>query len=142
MLPTEAECRKVVDRALSYARTPDASVSLAYANAGNTRFANNEITTSGTTESVSVVVTATRDGRTGRVSSNETTPEALERAMRRAEELAGLLPPDPEYVGPLAKLLIKDAASKTSNLKELYRALADHIDSDDERRDFLASLPQ
>src|SRR6185436_5519676 len=79
------------------------SVSLAYANAGNTRFANNEITTSGTTESVSVVVTATRDGRTGRVSSNETTPEALERAMRRAEELAGLLPPDPEYVGPLGK---------------------------------------
>jgi serine/threonine-protein kinase len=46
------------------------------------------------------------------------------------------------YVGPLAKLLIKDAAGKTSDLKELYRALADHIDSEEERRDFLASLPQ
>jgi serine/threonine-protein kinase len=46
------------------------------------------------------------------------------------------------YVGPLAKLLIKDAATKTSDLKELYRQLADHIDSEDERRDFLASLPR
>ena len=41
----------------------------------------------------------------------------------------------------VAKLLIKDAATKTSNLRELYRALADHIDSEEERRDFLASLP-
>ena len=103
MLPTEAECRKIAERALSYARTPDASVSLAYAHAGNTRFANNEITTSGATESVTVVVTATRDGRTGRVSLNETSAAALERAVRRAEELTGLLPPDPEYVGALEK---------------------------------------
>ena len=46
------------------------------------------------------------------------------------------------YVGPLAKLLIKDAATKTSDLKELYRQLAAHIDSEEERRDFLASLPR
>jgi hypothetical protein len=43
-------------------------------------------------------------------------------------------------VGPLAKLLIKDAVTKTSDLREFYRALAEHIDSDEERRDFLASL--
>ena len=46
------------------------------------------------------------------------------------------------YVGPLARLLIKDAATQTSDLKELYRKLADHIDSEEERRDFLASLPR
>ena len=46
------------------------------------------------------------------------------------------------YVGPLARLLIKDAASKTGNLKELYLSLADHIDSEEERREFLASLPR
>jgi hypothetical protein len=46
------------------------------------------------------------------------------------------------YVGPLAKLLIRDAATQTSDLKELYRKLADHIDSEEERRDFLASLPR
>jgi serine/threonine-protein kinase len=59
-------------------------------------------------------------------------PEVLATAERRLAS----------YVGPLAKLLIKDAATKTSDLRELYRALAAHIDSEEERRDFLASLPR
>jgi eukaryotic-like serine/threonine-protein kinase len=44
------------------------------------------------------------------------------------------------YVGPLARLLIKEAAGRTGNLKELYAHLATHIDAEDEKRDFLASL--
>ncbi|HYC37473.1 MAG TPA: serine/threonine-protein kinase [Usitatibacter sp.] len=60
------------------------------------------------------------------------TPESL----AAAEKLLA------SYVGPLARILIKEAAGKTGNLKELYVALADHIDSDDERRQFLASLPR
>jgi hypothetical protein len=59
-------------------------------------------------------------------------PEVLATAERRLAS----------YVGPLARLLIKDAATKTSDLKELYRQLAAHIDSEEERRDFLASLPR
>jgi hypothetical protein len=46
------------------------------------------------------------------------------------------------YVGPLARVLIKEAAGKSGNLKELYKHLAAHIDSEDERRAFLASLPR
>ena len=46
------------------------------------------------------------------------------------------------YVGPLARLLIKEAAGQTGNLKDLYSHLATHIDSEEERRDFLASLPR
>jgi serine/threonine protein kinase len=60
------------------------------------------------------------------------TPEVLAAAEKRLAS----------YVGPLARLLIKDAATKTSDLKELYRHLAAHIDSEEERRDFLASLPR
>jgi serine/threonine-protein kinase len=44
------------------------------------------------------------------------------------------------YVGPLARVLIKDAAGKSGNLKELYAQLPAHIDSEEERRAFLASL--
>jgi serine/threonine-protein kinase len=44
------------------------------------------------------------------------------------------------YVGPLARVLIKDAAGKSGNLKELYAQLAAHIDSEEERRAFLASF--
>jgi eukaryotic-like serine/threonine-protein kinase len=60
------------------------------------------------------------------------TPEVLAAAEKRLAS----------YVGPLAKILIRDAAGKSGNLKELYTQLADHIDSEEERRDFLASLPR
>ena len=101
MPPTEKECRRIAERALGFARAEDAWISLTFGRGSNTRFANNEITTSGSAESVTVVVGVTRDRRAGRVSLNETSDAALERAIRRAEELAALLPPDPEYVGPL-----------------------------------------
>jgi serine/threonine-protein kinase len=58
------------------------------------------------------------------------TPEALANAERALAS----------YVGPLARVLIKDAAGKSGNLKELYAQLAAHIDSEDERRAFLATL--
>jgi eukaryotic-like serine/threonine-protein kinase len=58
------------------------------------------------------------------------TPEALATAEKRLAS----------YVGPLARVLIKDAAQKSGSLKELYAQLAVHIDSEDERDAFLDSL--
>ena len=60
------------------------------------------------------------------------TPEILSTAER---QLAS-------YVGPLARVLIKQAAESSGNLKELYTQLASHIDSDEERKAFLATLPR
>jgi len=60
------------------------------------------------------------------------TPEVLALAEKRLAS----------YVGPLARLLIKDAVGKTGDLKQLYAELASHIDEEDERREFLASLPR
>jgi len=45
-----------------------------------------------------------------------------------------------QYVGPLAKVLIKRAANDSGDLRELYRKLAEHIDSEPERSDFLKGL--
>jgi len=70
--------------------------------------------------------------RTATVKAVAFTPEVLADAEKRLAS----------YVGPLARLLIKDAVGKSSNLKELYAQLATHIDSDEERRDFLAALPR
>ena len=60
------------------------------------------------------------------------TPETLSAAEK---QLAS-------YVGPLARVLIKQAAESSGNLKELYTQLASHIDSDEERKAFLATLPR
>jgi eukaryotic-like serine/threonine-protein kinase len=45
-------------------------------------------------------------------------------------------------VGPLARVLIRQAAESSVNLKELYAQLATHIDSEEERSAFLDSLPR
>jgi serine/threonine-protein kinase len=58
------------------------------------------------------------------------TPEVLSTAEKRLAS----------YVGPLARVLIKDAAQKSGSLKELYAQLAVHIDSEEEREAFLDSL--
>jgi serine/threonine-protein kinase len=58
------------------------------------------------------------------------TPEAVALAEKRLAS----------YVGPLAKILIKDAVHKSATLKELYASLAAHIDDEDERRDFLKGI--
>lgn len=44
------------------------------------------------------------------------------------------------YLGPLAKVLVKREAQRAGSARELYLALAAHIDSEQERRRFLASL--
>lgn len=44
------------------------------------------------------------------------------------------------YVGPLARILIKEAAGKTGDVAELYRQLAVHIDDEEEREAFLKTL--
>src|SRR5258705_9874114 len=100
MLPTEKECRAIAGRLLGFAKAgQDVTVALTFERNANTRFANNQITTSGASEALNAVVQVTREGRTGRVSLNETTDAALERAVARAEEVAAVLPADPEYVG-------------------------------------------
>ena len=45
-----------------------------------------------------------------------------------------------QYVGPLARVLIKRAANDSGDLRELYRKLAEHIDSEPERSEFLKGL--
>jgi serine/threonine-protein kinase len=60
------------------------------------------------------------------------TPEVLSTAEKRLAQ----------YVGPLARVLIRQAAESTGNLKELYAQLATHIDSEEERSAFLDSLPR
>jgi eukaryotic-like serine/threonine-protein kinase len=60
------------------------------------------------------------------------TPDVLATAEKRLAS----------YVGPLAKLLIKEAAGSTGTIRELYTKLAANIDDAAERKAFLASIEQ
>lgn len=69
---------------------------------------------------------ATAVGKTQKTRINFT-PEAVALAEKRLAS----------YVGPLARVLIKDAVTKSASLRELYTSLAVHIDDEAERRAFL-----
>jgi predicted Zn-dependent protease len=98
---SEEEARSITDRIFKASRTPEASVSLGWRQNCNTRFANNGVTTAGYTSDLAINIEVKQDRRTGAASTSETSDEALRRTLARAEELAAVAPPDPEYVEPL-----------------------------------------
>jgi predicted Zn-dependent protease len=101
MMLTQDEARALIDRIFKFSRLPEASASVWWRQNCNTRFANNQITTAGFTTDLSIDISVTQDRRTGNTSTTETTDQALERAVRHAEDLAALTPANPEYVEPL-----------------------------------------
>jgi len=46
------------------------------------------------------------------------------------------------YIGPLAKVIVERASKKASNVQELYKLLADEVDGEDNKREFLLSAGQ
>jgi len=101
MIISRDEAKQLIERVLALSKAGDCQVRLSSSESSYTRYANNEITTSGTTEDFTLTIAATIDKRTGVVSINETSDAALKHAVARVEEIARISPPDPEYVEPL-----------------------------------------
>jgi len=98
---TESDARGIVDRALALASADEVRVNVDAGRRGNTRFAQNSITTCGDTDDLEVSVTATFGSRHATATGNEADPASLERLVARAEELARVAPEDPEHVPEL-----------------------------------------
>lgn len=98
---TKDEAKKVIDQVLSLSTAPDCQVSMISRHSSYTRYANNEITTSGAARDLTLSVTSAIERKTGRATVNEVSMEALQRVVTRSGELARIAPPDPEYMEPL-----------------------------------------
>lgn len=101
MLLRPEEMKALAEKVLKLVRADEAAVRLATTQNCNTRFANNSITTAGLTSDLSVNLTVTREQKSGSVTVTELSDDALARAVRQAEAIAEVTPPDPEYVAPL-----------------------------------------
>jgi predicted Zn-dependent protease len=95
-LLTEAEGRKLAERMLSFGTAPEIQVTINPGSSANTRFARNEVSTSGYIEPCNVAVSAQYGKKKGTSSTNQLDDESLRNVVRRAEELARLSPEDPE----------------------------------------------
>lgn len=95
--------KKIIATCVKASTVEDVRVSISSSRRGNLRFANNEPTSEGDAETISVSVTAVIEGRSATVRSNRTDPTSLEALVKDAEDLAGIAPKDPEAMPPLGK---------------------------------------
>jgi predicted Zn-dependent protease len=101
---TREQAQALTKKALSFAKVPEVAISIDITSHGFLRFAGNAATTSGRTQSASVVVSAWKGKRNGTVSASvdlwdsAAAEAALKKLVADAEALAALSPEDPEYV--------------------------------------------
>jgi predicted Zn-dependent protease len=97
------EAQKLAQKALGFSTFPECQVTITAQEQAYTRFANNGITTAAFSLRHAVSVATTRDSRTGVYATNDLDDDSLRSAVKKAEELAGIAPPNPERLAPVGR---------------------------------------
>jgi predicted Zn-dependent protease len=100
---TEAEAKAILDKVIAHSKADECIATLTGNREGNVRFARNSVSTSGVVNDVQLVVQVAYGKRSGVATTNALDDEALERTVRRAEELARLAPENPEFMPAVEK---------------------------------------
>ncbi|MGO9830491.1 MAG: TldD/PmbA family protein [Myxococcaceae bacterium] len=98
---SDDEAKRITDKLLAAATAPETRLYLNPSRRGNTRFALNEVSTSGYAETCIVQVTSYYGLRRGSAQTNQLDDASLVDVVHRAEEIARLAPEDPETMGVL-----------------------------------------
>jgi predicted Zn-dependent protease len=99
----QEQAKRITDRVIGFSKADECSVSIEGNRTGNIRFARNSVSTAGLTEDMQLAVRVAFGKRTGTAVINEFDDKSLEKAVRRAEELARLAPENPEFVPAVGK---------------------------------------
>jgi predicted Zn-dependent protease len=95
---TERDARALADKILGHSKAPECELTLTRVRSSHTRFAANDVTTSGSVEDLRITITSRGNRRSGTATVSSSDPAALQRAVALSEELMGLAPEDPEFV--------------------------------------------
>lgn len=121
------QAKALCDRVLAFAKADQTRVNISTGWSGNTRFAGNEITTSGGATNTTINVTSTIGKRRASASTNILDDESLKRTVELAEQLAKLSPEDPEAMpelGPQTYATVNSYFDRTAELTPETRATA------------------
>ncbi|MGX4643893.1 TldD/PmbA family protein [Massilia sp. SYSU DXS3249] len=123
----QEQTKRICDRVLSLSKADECIVSIGGERAGNIRFARNAVSTAGLTDDTTLTVRVAFGKRQGTASINEFDDKSLEKAVRRAEDLARLAPENPEFMPAVAKQQYKASntfVQKTADIDPEIRAQA------------------
>ncbi len=100
---TEEQAKAIFDKVIKLSKADECTATLAGSINGNIRFALNNVSTSGIVSNIELAVQVAFGKRVGTATINEFDDGALERVVRRAEELAKLAPENEEFMPALEK---------------------------------------
>jgi len=112
---TKEQAQALLKKVLSYSKADECEVSLSGSEGGNVRYALNAVSTAGDISSVGLAVTSVYGKKAGTATINEFDDAALERVVRRSEELAQLAPENSEYMPMLGASEFKEAITYNAN---------------------------
>ncbi|WP_314443335.1 TldD/PmbA family protein [Massilia timonae] len=124
---TQEQTRKISDRVMSLTKADECIVNIEGSTIGNIRFARNAVSTAGLADDTRVQVQVAFGKKQGTATINEFDDKSIERAVRRAEDLAKLAPDNPEFIPAIAKTAYKPSdtfVQKTADIDPEYRAQA------------------
>ncbi|MDH5474714.1 MAG: TldD/PmbA family protein [Cyclobacteriaceae bacterium] len=118
------EAKRIMEKALSFSSSDSCEVNLDGSESGNIRYARNTVSTAGHRSNQNLVVQANFGKKVGTATVDEFDDGSLERAVKRAEELAQLSPENPEFMEPLGQqeyLESKTFVESTANITPEFR---------------------
>ncbi|MBB5209780.1 TldD/PmbA family protein [Chiayiivirga flava] len=121
----ETQARALTDKVLKLTTAEGCSLVLQGGRTGNIRFARNSVSTAGEVQNCTLVVTVMFGKKTGIATTGEFDDAALERVVRRAEELAKLSPDNPEFMPVIEKQTYRPTPTfveATANITPEFRA--------------------
>ncbi|GAB3974702.1 TldD/PmbA family protein [Spirosoma terrae] len=124
---SKEEAKKILDKVLAFSKADEMSVSLGGYKSGNIRYALNEVSTGGESDNLSLSITSVYGKKAGTATLNEFSDAAIERTVRRSEEIARLAPEDPEYMkmlGPQNYMETPTFSESTARIDSMFRAQA------------------
>jgi predicted Zn-dependent protease len=117
---TRDEAQKLTERVIGLSTFPDCQVTITASEQAYTRFANNGITTASLNLRHTVTIAVSRDGKAGVMTVNDLDDASLRAAVKKAEELAAIAPPNPERLTPLGPQeypTVNDYDERTANAR-------------------------
>ena len=123
----QEQTKKICDRVLSLTKADECVVKIEGNRIGNIRFARNAVSTAGLADDTRIQIQVAYGNKQGTTTINEFDDKSLERAVRRAEDLARLAPENPEFMPSLAKTAFKPSdtfVQATADIDPEYRAQA------------------
>jgi predicted Zn-dependent protease len=97
------EAQRVIESALKLSKSDACEVNLGGGRSRNVRFAANQMSTAGMVTDLTMVVSSSFGPKHAIVTTNDLSPEGVERAVRQSEAIAKLAPDDPEAMPRLAQ---------------------------------------